>query len=89
MKIEFTSGFLQDIKKIKDKKLLKKVKETILNCEKSQSIQEIKNIKKLKGSKNFYSIRIGDYRIGLALEKDTLVFVRCLHRKEIYRFFPF
>jgi mRNA interferase RelE/StbE len=36
-----------------------------------------------------YSIRIGDYRIGLALEKDTLVFVRCLHRKEIYRFFPF
>jgi hypothetical protein len=30
MKIEFTSSFLQDIKKIKDKKLLKKVKETIL-----------------------------------------------------------
>jgi len=50
MKTEFTSSFLQDIKKIKDKKLLKKVKETILTCEKSQSIQEIKNIKKLKGS---------------------------------------
>jgi ribosomal protein S8 len=49
MKTEFTSGFLQDIKKIKDKKLLKKVKETILTCEKSPSIQEIKNIKKLKG----------------------------------------
>ena len=49
MKTEFTSGFLQDIKKIKDKKLLKKVKEKILTCEKSQSIQEIKNIKKLKG----------------------------------------
>jgi len=44
MKTEFTSSFLQDIKKIKDKKLLKKVKETILNCEKSQSMQEIKNI---------------------------------------------
>jgi mRNA interferase RelE/StbE len=86
MKTEFTTSFLQDIKKIKDKKLLKKVKETILTCEKVQSIQKIKNIKKLKGSKNFYSIRIGDYRIGLALE---LVFVRRLHRKEIYRFFPF
>jgi len=49
MKIEFTSGFLQDIKKIKDKKLLKKDKEKILTCEKYKSIQEIKNIKKLKG----------------------------------------
>jgi mRNA interferase RelE/StbE len=36
----------------------------------------------------FYRVRIGDYRIGLELAGDELIFVRCLHRKEIYRYFP-
>jgi len=68
--------------------IIKKVKETILECEKSPSLNEIKNLKKLKVGRNFYSIRIGDYRIGLILEKNRLIFVRCLHRKEIYKYFP-
>ncbi len=89
MKIEFTSSFLRDIEKLKDKKIAKKVKKIILECEKSPSPNEIKNLKKLKIGKNFYSIRIGNYRIGIVLEKNKLIFVRCLHRKEIYRYFPF
>ena len=88
MKIEFTSSFLRDIKKLEDKNIVKKLKETILECEKSPSLKEIKNLKKLKVGRNFYSIRIGNYRIGLILEKNRLIFVRCLHRKEIYKYFP-
>jgi len=34
MKIEFTSSFLRDIEKLKDKKIAKKVKKIILECEK-------------------------------------------------------
>ncbi|WP_417909752.1 type II toxin-antitoxin system RelE family toxin [Candidatus Electronema sp. PJ] len=45
-------------------------------------------MKKLKGYDTFYRVRIGDYRIGLKLAEDGLIFVRCLHRKEIYRYFP-
>ena len=33
-------------------------------------------------------MRIGDYRLGAALEGDALVLVRFLHRRDIYRFFP-
>ena len=40
------------------------------------------------GSGDFYRIRVGDYRLGLELEGEEVVFVRCLHRREIYRYFP-
>ncbi|NPA92437.1 MAG: type II toxin-antitoxin system RelE/ParE family toxin, partial [Chloroflexi bacterium] len=37
---------------------------------------------------SFYRIRLGDYRLGLEIEGDTVVFVRFLHRRDIYRYFP-
>ena len=40
------------------------------------------------GNENYYRFRVGDYRIGIVIEEDTVVFVRCLHRREIYRYFP-
>ena len=35
---------------------------------------------KLGGSSGYYRLRVGDYRIGIALEADEVEFVRCLHR---------
>jgi mRNA interferase RelE/StbE len=31
---------------------------------------------------------VGDYRIGISVEGDEVEFVRCLHRRDIYRYFP-
>lgn len=45
-------------------------------------------ISKMKGYNGFYKIRVGDYRIGLYTSSSKLKFIRVLHRKEIYRFFP-
>ena len=55
---------------------------------KLSDIDEVKNLKKLKGSKPFYRVRVGNYRIGFRLDHNTLVFMRVLHRKDIYRYFP-
>ncbi|MCC5620529.1 type II toxin-antitoxin system RelE/ParE family toxin [Nostoc sp. CHAB 5715] len=33
-------------------------------------------------------MRVGDYRIGFTVAGDTITFVRVLHRKDIYRYFP-
>jgi mRNA-degrading endonuclease RelE of RelBE toxin-antitoxin system len=33
-------------------------------------------------------IRLGEYRLGFVFESGAVTFVRCLHRKEIYRYFP-
>lgn len=41
---------------------------------------------KAKGS--YYRIRIGNYRLGLKQEQDTLTLLRFMHRKDIYTYFP-
>ncbi|MBI4315746.1 MAG: type II toxin-antitoxin system RelE/ParE family toxin [Chloroflexi bacterium] len=88
MKVEFKSSFAKDLKKVKDTDLKARVKQVIEFVEKAKSLQEIKDIKKLKGDDRYYRIRIGDYRVGLILEGETVAFVRILHRKDIYRYFP-
>ena len=42
----------------------------------------------MEGFKNAYRIKIGDYRIGVFIEEDTIEFVRFVHRKDIYKKFP-
>jgi mRNA interferase RelE/StbE len=49
---------------------------------------EIKNYKKLKGSFNTFRIKLGQYRIGIFIDNDTVEFVIILHRKDIYKYFP-
>ena len=88
MNLEFKASFAKDLKKTKAKKLKAKIRKTIESIGQAQTLQEIEGIRKLKGSEHFYSIRIGDYRIGLSLERNTVVFVRFLHRKDVYRYFP-
>jgi len=73
---------------VKDKSLLRRVKELIESVEAADSLDGISSLKKLRGGGNFYRLRIGDYRIGLAVEGDAIVFVRFINRKDIYRFFP-
>lgn len=88
MKVKFESSFEKDLKSLKDAKLLNKLKSIILECKNSDSLTNIKNLKKLRGYDTFYRIRIGNYRVGIELEEDTLIFTRFLQRKDIYKFFP-
>ena len=88
MNVEFRASFVKDLRHIKNKELLNRIKQTIELVEKAKSRQEIASLKRLKGVNNYYRIRVGEYRLGLILEGNTATFVRCLNRKEIYRFFP-
>ena len=88
MKTEFRKSFVKDLKKLKNKDLSKKMRSTIEDVESADSLSKISNIKKLKADGNFYRIRVGDYRIGLVVNEGVVIFVRCLHRKDIYKFFP-
>lgn len=88
MKALFRASFAKDLRSIKSKETLSRIKEVIGQVEKAQSLQEIASIKKLRGGRNYYRIRVGEYRIGLVIEGDEISFVRCLDRKEIYRYFP-
>ncbi len=88
MKTVFLASFLKDVKKLRDSKVRRAVEGAIENVEAAKSVGEIKSIKRLSGHQNYYRIRIGDWRIGLKVEADTIQFVRCLNRREVYRFFP-
>ncbi len=89
MRTEFKKSFLKDLKRRKrDQIFLNSVKETIEKIEEADNIENIKNFKQLKGDATFCRIRFGDYRIGLKLENNIVIFVRVLHRKDIYRYFP-
>ncbi len=79
---------MRDLKKIQDEALRRRIKETIEKVEAAETLRELPNLTKLSGTSGFYRIRVGDYRIGIAVEGDEVEFVRCLHRRDIYRYFP-
>ena len=88
MKTSYKKKFLKDVNKLPDQ-----IKQGVLDIAFKQipeieNIQDFSNLKKLSGFKNFYRIRYSDYRIGIAVQQDKIVFFRVLHRKDIYKFFP-
>jgi mRNA interferase RelE/StbE len=88
VKTAYKKRFLKDADNLPDQ-----IKKDILDfafkqISEIENIQDINNLKKLSGFKNFYRIRYSDYRIGIVLQKDKIVFMRVLHRKDIYNFFP-
>ena len=84
----YRTSFERDIKKITDKRLLDSIVETIENIEKSESINDIDNLKKMSGYKTYYRIKINDYRLGITIDNNIVNIVRFLHRKDIYKLFP-
>jgi mRNA interferase RelE/StbE len=88
MEVKFTSIFLKDISGIHNNRLIQSIEESIVNAKGANAIGDIKKLKKLKGYSKHFRIRIGDYRIGLFIENNTIEFSRFLHRKDIYKYFP-
>jgi mRNA-degrading endonuclease RelE of RelBE toxin-antitoxin system len=76
------------LKKVSDQNTLDKVYDVIENIKSSNSLHQVKNIKKLQGYPNAFRIRLGDFRLGLFCENDTVIFVRLLSRKDMYNKFP-
>ena len=88
MRTVFKSSFAKDLKSIRTKTVLEAVARLIEAVEAAQDLRAIPDVKKLKAKGNYYRIKLGDYRVGIILNKKEITFVRCLDRKEIYRFFP-
>jgi mRNA interferase RelE/StbE len=88
MVVEYSNTFLKDLGAINNKELALSVKNIIENIKSANSISELTNVKKMKGSKNAYRIRTGSYRIGFYVLENNILFARFLHRKDIYNYFP-
>lgn len=80
--------FLKDVEKIREKSVLLKLQEFIESIRRAETLDEISDVKKIAGSKNYFRMRFGNYRIGFKFQNKEIKLIRILHRKEIYRYFP-
>ena len=88
MDIEFTKTFSKQIDTLYNEKLKLRLAQTVQNVISANTLQDIVNLKKMKGHPTAYRIKIGDYRIGLFFEDRVIVFAYLAHRKDIYNRFP-
>jgi mRNA interferase RelE/StbE len=88
MEIEFTKTFSKQIDSLHDESLKLRLAQVVQNVISANTLQDIINLKKLKGHQAAYRIRVGDYRVGLFFEEGVIVFAYLAHRKEIYNRFP-
>ena len=82
MKTLFRRSFERDLRKIKDRNSLEKIKQSIESVESADDLSKVGSVRKMKGAANCYRIRVGDYRIGLEAGASTAEFVRVLHRRD-------
>lgn len=88
MKAIFRKSFTRDLERIKNYAILERVKRAVEHIEIAIDLHEIKGIKALSSAGSFYRIRVGNYRIGVTIKANEVEFLRCLHRRDIYRYFP-
>ncbi|OGU15337.1 MAG: plasmid stabilization protein [Ignavibacteria bacterium GWB2_35_12] len=88
-KLIFTKTFLKELYSLPEL-VRTEAEKIVFNDLRNISPFDVGNIEKLKGYQDKYKIRIGDYRIGLTLEKNNkrIIFQRVAHRKDIYKLFP-
>ena len=89
MIVEFDKSFGKSLSKIRNASVFLKLEATIMHLENARSLNEINNDRKLSGFRNYYRIRIGDYRLGFEMINNDLIrIIIVAHRSSIYRYFP-
>lgn len=88
-KVEFTKRFLKELSEL-PKEVKERAEKIVFEELPSESPLSLGYIEQMKGYPGKYKIRLGDYRIGLSIEKQNNLIIcqRITHRKDIYREFP-
>ncbi|BAZ29115.1 hypothetical protein NIES4074_15530 [Cylindrospermum sp. NIES-4074] len=87
--VEYTKRFLKDLADLPTA-IQERVEPIVFQELESENPFDLGYLEKMKGYADKYKIRVGDYRIGITLDKETqtLICQRIAHRKDIYRVFP-
>lgn len=89
MEVRYRKLFLKDFKKLKGQPVYEKVYNlAFITLPAMEVLQSLSQVKAMKGFPNRYRIRMGNYRIGIEVNGDTVEMMRVLHRREFYRYFP-
>jgi len=88
LEFQFNKTFLKELYRIPGDQRIK-IEQFIFNDITSfKKTEDIPKLSKLKGYRNYYKIRFGNYRMGIKIMDNVLIFERILHRKDIYKYYP-
>jgi mRNA interferase RelE/StbE len=88
VKFVTAKSFQKDTHSIRDKAALARIAEALAEVAKAETLQAVSNVAAMSGHPGFYRLRVGDYRLGFEVRDGVVIMLRCLHRREIYRYFP-
>ena len=88
MEIRYSRDFIRDLRRVKDASIRRRVDGVLDDLEAASTIAEISGARIIASGRRRYRIRIGDYRLGFALDGDAVTLMRFMHRRQIYRYFP-
>ena len=78
MIVKIDKSFGRDQRKIREQEVLLEIIRVIEQAKSASSLDQINGIKKLKGFKEFYRIRIGDFRVGINVKGSVIEFIGCI-----------
>jgi len=88
-KVEYTKRFIKELSELPN--IVQVQAERIVFEELSGSNPfSLGYLERMRGYPDKYKIRLGDYRIGIRIDKknNLIICQRIAHRKDIYRIFP-
>jgi mRNA interferase RelE/StbE len=89
LKVLYAKALLKDLDAVSSNPGVKKrLSQLIETLKIIKTLNELQHVKKIEGFDCYYRLRIGDYRLGLKVLGDTVELIRFLHRRDIYRRFP-
>ncbi len=88
MIVKYGKQFLKELARIPSKHRIQIEKFIFKELPGFNNLYQCRKIESLKGYKDFFKVRFGNYRIGLQKEDEVIILKRVLHRKDIYKFFP-
>ncbi|MBH8552445.1 type II toxin-antitoxin system RelE/ParE family toxin [Nostocaceae cyanobacterium CENA357] len=88
-KAEYAKKFLKELADLPED-VQSRIEPIVFQELESENPFELGYLQKMKGYDEKYKIRVGNYRIGITVDKETqtLICQRVAHRKDIYKIFP-
>ena len=89
MKVLYRKLFLKDLEKLRKQPIYEEIIELAFTVlPEAKQLRDVSGVKAMRIHPKRYRIRIGNYRIGVEVEGETVEVMRVLHRGEFYRYFP-
>jgi len=89
MKVKISKRFVKDTQKITDRRILAKIRQSLVEAQTAQFPLEISNLTEMSSYPNFCRIKFDyRYRIGVFCDGETIEFLRVGNREDFYKKFP-